>query len=268
METNNLDQIFKEKLASHTATPDAQAWSELDAMLGKKEPISVFWYYGIAASVALLLVAGVSFYIGYQQAGTNDEIAQEAPILGNEVKMEVAQKVENIEESIAESSAEKNSTEPVLKSEKGKQVFLTSVTHEESAPKEDNFNQNNALEVKNPMDFNESIALIDSREVSQGNDEAVVLLENVEHPMLVMEDAELTPTDDSNKKKVKITFKTSAKSDNNRRVVILAKLDTTKRRKPDLRNILKSTLEFPETLLADVRDAKDNLFHRRPESNK
>ena len=61
MESNKLDQLFKNKLDRHTSTPSADAWAMLESKLQhkKKSNKKVYWT-SIAASICLLLVA---FYV-------------------------------------------------------------------------------------------------------------------------------------------------------------------------------------------------------------
>lgn len=58
MESNKLDQLFKNKLDRHTSTPSADAWAMLESKLQHKKKTNkkVYWT-SIAASICLLLVA-------------------------------------------------------------------------------------------------------------------------------------------------------------------------------------------------------------------
>lgn len=56
-----LDRRFGRALRQHEQAPRPEAWKRLEARLGREETrrIVPFWAYGVAASVALLLLAGV-----------------------------------------------------------------------------------------------------------------------------------------------------------------------------------------------------------------
>ena len=62
MESNKIDQLFREKLADSTSTPSPQAWDDLEVLLAKKKKKAVFWYFQIAASILLVLAFGLVTY--------------------------------------------------------------------------------------------------------------------------------------------------------------------------------------------------------------
>ena len=71
MESNKLDQLFKNKLDRHTSTPSADAWAMLESKLQhKKKSNKKFYWTSIAASVCLLLVA---FY--FLQSKDSDQLS-------------------------------------------------------------------------------------------------------------------------------------------------------------------------------------------------
>jgi hypothetical protein len=80
---NKTDKLFSEKLKEHTVQPREQAWLKLEAKLKQKEKKVVpFWQrLGIAASLALLLLAGgIAFF--YKPEVTNGiQVATNQPIL-------------------------------------------------------------------------------------------------------------------------------------------------------------------------------------------
>lgn len=57
-----LDRRFGQALRRHEQAPRPEAWKRLEARMGREEDtrrIVPFWAYGVAASVALLLLAGI-----------------------------------------------------------------------------------------------------------------------------------------------------------------------------------------------------------------
>lgn len=61
-EQHPLDRRFGQALRRHEQTPRPEAWKRLEARMGREEQtqrIVPFWAYGVAASVALLLLAGI-----------------------------------------------------------------------------------------------------------------------------------------------------------------------------------------------------------------
>jgi hypothetical protein len=61
-EQHPLDRRFGQALRRHEQAPRPEAWKRLEARLGREEEtrrIVPFWAYGVAASVSLLLLAGI-----------------------------------------------------------------------------------------------------------------------------------------------------------------------------------------------------------------
>ncbi len=61
MEKHPIDRRFGQALRQHETAPRPEAWHRLERKLGREEPrrLVPFWAYGVAASVALLLLAGL-----------------------------------------------------------------------------------------------------------------------------------------------------------------------------------------------------------------
>lgn len=63
MSAEELDKLFKDKLANRPVTPSADAWARLQTQMQpqeeKKERKPFMWIYATAASVALLMGAGI-----------------------------------------------------------------------------------------------------------------------------------------------------------------------------------------------------------------
>lgn len=57
MDHNKIDSLFREKLDGFEVTPSASAWSELEGKIGSRKKLPVYW---VAASIALLLLAGIT----------------------------------------------------------------------------------------------------------------------------------------------------------------------------------------------------------------
>jgi len=61
MQDNEFDDLFRSKLDNFEAEPPAQAWQNIDAELSGRKRKSIFPMLSIAASVLILLIAGVLF---------------------------------------------------------------------------------------------------------------------------------------------------------------------------------------------------------------
>lgn len=79
-EQHPLDRRFGRALRQHEQAPRPEAWKRLEARLGREEQtrrIVPFWAYGVAASVALLLLAGIWWIRQPEGSGqTQPELAQ------------------------------------------------------------------------------------------------------------------------------------------------------------------------------------------------
>jgi hypothetical protein len=81
-EQHPLDRRFGQALRRHEQTPRPEAWKRLEARLGREEArrLVPFWAYGVAASVALLLLAGVWWLRQPEPAGEDQsQVAVAAP---------------------------------------------------------------------------------------------------------------------------------------------------------------------------------------------
>jgi hypothetical protein len=76
MKENNIDKLFKEKLATHIVTPPPQAWEKINASLNQRKRRAVI-AWRMAAGVAL--VGGLSWWFVNNQetAKTTDFIAKQ-----------------------------------------------------------------------------------------------------------------------------------------------------------------------------------------------
>lgn len=61
MDQNELDKLFADKLRDYTKKPGPQVWEKLEERLEKKNSkvLPMWWKYGAAASIALLIGAGI-----------------------------------------------------------------------------------------------------------------------------------------------------------------------------------------------------------------
>lgn len=68
-----LDRRFGRALRQHEQTPRPEAWKRLEARMGREETrrFVPFWAYGVAASVALLLLAGIWWVRQPDDSGEN-----------------------------------------------------------------------------------------------------------------------------------------------------------------------------------------------------
>jgi hypothetical protein len=59
MQPEDIDKLFRDRLAHHAPTPPAYLWNQLEDELQPAKKRPVLWMWAAAASVALLLVSGV-----------------------------------------------------------------------------------------------------------------------------------------------------------------------------------------------------------------
>lgn len=93
MAHNKFEDQIREKLNSREIQPSAQAWDRLDAMLTvaeekktKRSPFLSFRFVGIAAAIAILLIAGMFFF-----SQKNAEINTENNVVGTEIEKDTIQ---------------------------------------------------------------------------------------------------------------------------------------------------------------------------------
>jgi hypothetical protein len=255
MGTNKIDQLFWGKLDMHQSTPDIQAWGELEKMIDSKKKKVVFWYYKIAASILLLLTVGFG---SYQILKPSEQevlvIQKEIEPLSNP-QNEFA-KEETVPESIVIEDAEVDQLNLIVSMEKPapKKVELLGSNQKvkEIQEKEVQF-----IAVMGDDDEIQQLALQEGAQIYELDELLLVDNNDVEIPESRLSSELSSDHQTSKKPRVRITYKPTPKKEKRRRVVIIAKLDTMRRWKPDFKNILR----VPSNFLADVRDAKDFLFN-------
>ncbi|MEJ0057568.1 MAG: hypothetical protein WDN75_19145 [Bacteroidota bacterium] len=85
---NKLDELFKEKLASHSITPSTGAWDKVEAGLSKKNK-GIGWLRWAAVFLLGMLMAGL-FLINNNEAPLTISEKEEAPVLKDQNKTEQA----------------------------------------------------------------------------------------------------------------------------------------------------------------------------------
>ncbi|MFY0651968.1 MAG: hypothetical protein JXQ96_08050 [Cyclobacteriaceae bacterium] len=255
METSKIDKLFKGKLADHNSAPPPVAWENLESLLDGERKKVAFWYYKVAAAVVLVLISGALVY--QFNAGDNND--------NNLAQIENVKPPQESNEIVAITPEEPSSSDDieelleVNETPKQEQKELTA-TQVEPAKQEQEEQQYVAV-----LGSEEEIEQLLSQEGT-----FVFELEDMNmdgdiksnEPIAVSTNGDSTVATKMEKKPaVRITYRSSARPVMKRRVVIVAKLDTMKRWRPDLKNILK----LPGSLLADVRDAKDYLFNPKEE---
>lgn len=253
MEGNKLDQLFREKLSGSTSVPSPQAWDDLEVILDKKKKKAVFWYYKIAASIVLLLACGL---VTYQIFIGKEESMPIVKVDINYHEMESQQRdiveLDNNTmmppEVIIEGDIIKIDSSDLL----GNETLVQGNEKTKSDPIEGYKKDNSRFLEESDSEIVSDLMVVDLQE-EDDLDDVLAKVEDNQNKIIR-----------KNPKSVTITYKASKKKVNNHRVVITAKLDTAKRRRPDLKDILR----FPGHLLADVRDAKDYLFNPKSEMSK
>lgn len=118
----DIEDLFKQKLQHHPVAPPADTWEKLQASWQQKERKKKGGWLWLAASVALLLMLGGAFYLGYDATNSVEPIAIElpaqweandatvppAPHIANEGQKEVAVIIPEVER------AESEKAEPVV----------------------------------------------------------------------------------------------------------------------------------------------------------
>ncbi len=80
---DDIEKLFKEKLAQHPVVPPPGVWEKLQQTQVQEKKKGAWWW--IAASVALLLLAGVAFIFTQQTTTSSDTVAAELPRVQPEV---------------------------------------------------------------------------------------------------------------------------------------------------------------------------------------
>lgn len=68
MEPEEIDKLFRDKLAGRPALPSPEAWMRLQQKMEPPKKEKTMWIYYAAASVVLLLMAGLLYFHAGQQA--------------------------------------------------------------------------------------------------------------------------------------------------------------------------------------------------------
>lgn len=87
-----FEDHLREKLQERELQPSSEAWDKLSDALGEepRDQSKKFWFYGIAASLLIALIAGRLFFGGSEAIEAAPELVEESPV----------EKVEEVEESI------------------------------------------------------------------------------------------------------------------------------------------------------------------------
>jgi hypothetical protein len=111
--SNKIDKLFNGKLADHSITPSAEAWSRIESGLSKKNKFVIVWR-AAAVFVLLGLLSGSWFYWQSKQNDNATRLATKEPIT-NEITPEVKetpvaplQKTESVPQVAADTKQEKN----------------------------------------------------------------------------------------------------------------------------------------------------------------
>lgn len=82
---DKIDQLFSEKLDNHTIKPRAEAWEKLENRLekSKKRVVPIWQKLSIAASIAVLLLAGGVAYFGGNEDKLDTNISNSVAVKNN-----------------------------------------------------------------------------------------------------------------------------------------------------------------------------------------
>ena len=94
MEPEEIDKLFKDRLAGLPAIPPANAWMRLQQKMEPPKKTRSMWIYYAAASITLLIISGIWFFtnqstlnngtlatINKPKASTSSPVKKEAPVL-------------------------------------------------------------------------------------------------------------------------------------------------------------------------------------------
>ena len=70
MEPEDIDKIFKDRLANLPATPASDAWARLQQKMEPPKKARSMWIYYTAASITLLIIAGLWFFNNQYSPGS------------------------------------------------------------------------------------------------------------------------------------------------------------------------------------------------------
>ncbi|MGB3588683.1 MAG: hypothetical protein WBA23_19200 [Tunicatimonas sp.] len=80
---DDIEKLFKEKLAQHPVAPPPGVWEKLQQTQVQEKKIGAWWW--MAASIALLLLAGAAFIFTQQPPTTNDKVAIVLPKIQSKI---------------------------------------------------------------------------------------------------------------------------------------------------------------------------------------
>lgn len=132
METNNIDQIIKQKLANRTFQPATSAWERLSVSLDeqpKKKNKKLFITIGFAASILLCITLGIAFFLNTDNPKIPEQIIVSQPIdtinIQNNIEKHFKQiPVENA--IVKESTSEDNKVKNKMISQKSSKKIIKS----------------------------------------------------------------------------------------------------------------------------------------------
>jgi hypothetical protein len=111
--SNKIDKLFNGKLADHSLTPSAEAWSRIESGLSKKNKFVIVWRVA-AVFVLLGLLTGSWFYWQSKQNDSVTRLATKAPVTKEippevkETKVAPLQKTESAPQVAADANQAKN----------------------------------------------------------------------------------------------------------------------------------------------------------------
>ncbi len=105
MSNRELDNLFKNKLEDFEKRPAQNLWAQIDEKIEGPRKTPVFWIWSVAASIILLMLAGIIFY-------SNENIPGQEELANNE--MNAVETKTNIAQEIDEKT---NQRDKELKSE-------------------------------------------------------------------------------------------------------------------------------------------------------
>lgn len=231
----DIDKFFRKQLKQGTAQPKAENWDKLADMLDQKAPKS-FTYWKVAA-VALVVMGIVLPLFLYDTPEQSIQLANDSQSIEVEKNTDVLiAEIDEVPIAIPKDAIPKKKDVKVLRS------MIVPIDNQIAVVKQETAKEERSEQV----------------EVTNLDPEALLVVIN-EEPIRIEPSDELQEI--NRRKVIKITYKRgSATSDT--QLVAKTESDTTQRR--SIKEFIAQGKEVnPAALLASIRDAKDDLLHRK-----
>ncbi len=257
MTKHKLDQLFKEKLDQIEIEPSEIAFSKLqDKISGRKKPM--VWFY-MAASLSLVLCLSIWFWVSRSQEVVNIATAD----LPTEEVTSLAGRTEKVQE---ESSPSEETIVITEAPEMTASVIVHTTDKSKTAPtsKKGVIPTNPQMAtIESPNLAAEEVSELTTEEIRQvENTELILKMENSTIVAEVSQEVE-TETIERPLPKVKIIYKSGRRRNQTLVAKSIIPSDSSSVKDGAFNRILNSARSLANgSLIADLRDAKENFFNK------